>query len=101
MESTTATASERTLRRLVNFGIVAVARIQGVPPNQLLPLRCECGARGCQRIVEASAVEHRDDSCSIFMVAPDHRGSVSGRVVVANERFARIAELAGFATVGC
>jgi hypothetical protein len=81
--------SERTVRRLVNFGTVSLARVSGRPPNELLTLRCECGARGCSATVEATAAEHLLDGCGVFMVAPGHARD-AGTIVSESERFAKI-----------
>jgi len=86
--STPGHISERTLQRLVNFGTVSLARALGNPPDELLLLRCECGARGCSATVEATAIEHQDDGCCLFMVAREHVAAVPGKVVASNERFA-------------
>jgi hypothetical protein len=82
--------SERMLQRLVNFGTVSLARVLGNPPDELLTLRCECGARGCSARVEATATEHHDDGCCLFMVACGHEAGVPGRVTVSNERFVKV-----------
>jgi hypothetical protein len=88
--STPGHSSERAVQRLVNFGTVSLARVLGDPPEELLQLRCECGARGCAATVEATAAEHRDDACCLFMVAREHAAAVPGRVVASNERFAMV-----------
>jgi hypothetical protein len=86
--STPGHSSQRTIQRLVNFGTVSLARVLGNPPDELLTLRCECGTRGCSATVEATATEHHDDGCRLFMVAREHAAAVPGKVVVSTQRFA-------------
>jgi len=86
--STPGNSSRGTVQRLVNFGTVSLARVLGNPPDELLTLRCECGTRGCVATVEATATEHHDDGCRLFMVAREHAAAVPGKVVASNERFA-------------
>lgn len=40
---------------MVNFGVVAVARVTGAGLDQLLELRCECGTPGCRERVRVGA----------------------------------------------
>lgn len=90
LRSTPGDISECMLQRLVNFGTVSLARALGNPPDELLTLRCECGARGCSATLEATATEHHDDECCLFMVAHGHEVAVPGRVTVSSERFVKV-----------
>jgi hypothetical protein len=88
--STPGRVSQRTVRQLVNFGTVSLARVLGNPSDVLLTLRCECGARGCSATVEATATEHESGGCYLFMVDCGHSAAVPGTVVHQNERFVTV-----------
>lgn len=82
--------AEQRLRRVVNLGVLAVARVLGTPAEERLRIHCECGARGCRETVEASLAEHRHDDCATVIVCVSHRNAVRGRVVAVNDRFLKV-----------
>ena len=47
LSSAAVDVARRTQCRLVNFGVAAVARVTGEAADDLLELRCECGAAAC------------------------------------------------------
>jgi hypothetical protein len=50
--------SRRTYWRLINFGVVAVARASGAAADEPLLLRCECGGSYCIARVRVTRGEY-------------------------------------------
>lgn len=66
-------AARRTRCWVVNFGVVAVARVTGVADDQLLELRCECGAAGrCERIQITRGEYEAVTDANTFVVSSLH-----------------------------
>jgi hypothetical protein len=72
--------ARRALRRLVNFGVVSVARVTGVGADQLLGLRCECGVAGCgERIRITERVYGTLTDADLLVVSSLHAASTAER----------------------
>jgi len=81
--------SRQDQRRVVNFGVVATARVLGTTPDEHIALRCECGDPGCSRRIAVTPREYGDGGDSArLLVARGHEPTGSGRVGGLNDRFA-------------
>jgi hypothetical protein len=64
--------SRRTYWRLINFGVVAVARASGAGADEPLFLRCECGGPGCVARVRVTRGEY--ERAETAVVRAGHAG---------------------------
>jgi hypothetical protein len=66
---------EQAVRRLVNFGVVSLARALGGTPNQVLELRCECTRRLCTSRVRVRLGDYGDGSSTLLLDRCHRAGS--------------------------
>jgi hypothetical protein len=63
--------SRRTYWRLINFGVVAVARAVDTDAEEPLLLRCECGDAGCNARVAVTRAEY-ERAPMLLVLQPAH-----------------------------